>query len=843
MARRDLPAGTVTFLFTDVEGSTRLLHDVGEAAYAEALGEHRHLLRIAIAGHGGTEVDTAGDAIFAAFVTAAGAVTAAREARLALEKGRVRVRMGLHTGTPLLTDDGYVGVDVHRAARIAAAGHGGQVLISATTRAQLGGAVDDRELTDLGEHRLKDLGAAERIYQLGSEIYPPLKTLSPSNLPEAAGPLIGRADELRGIGELLRDPHARLISLVGPGGVGKTRLALAAAASATSQFPDGRWWVPLGGLRDPSMVAGAIRQAVGLPEGAAIGPLMEGRSVLLVIDNAEHLLAGVADTLTELMQAGGRLTALVTSREPLHLDAERIVRVEALGETDAERLFVTRAAAHGVSVPPSPALTELVRRLDRLPLALQLAAARVPILSVEQMLQRLSQRLDLFAGARDADPRQRTLRSTIEWSHDLLSEPERTLFRRMSVFAGGCTLEAAEAVCEAPIDVLQALVERSLVQRQGAGAEPRFTMFDSISQFAAERLSESGEEPEIRARHAAWVRDLAMSVDEQVRAGEPEERWIALLIPELDNVRAALVFGLAKPDVQLVRALAGALPMYWMMQARSAEGRAWLEKALELDATEDETRRRLLGGLATLAYEKGDLAAATVAADEAAELAIKLGPVVGRYAGLRERVRAAMMRDDFAAAEPLYEEALAAARQDDNGVGMSSCRINMAYIANRTGRHARAQALLAENLPFVRSRGQARCEASTLVALAETFSYLERPAAAAEQAMAAAEVAPRAADALLLLEDLRWYTVAAASLGDHEGAARILGACEMAESKLEAALEPHERAARDEIISVLRRALTDAGLEAERARGRSLDLASAAHLMRVPTATRMLKPA
>jgi hypothetical protein len=414
----------------------------------------------------------------------------------------------------------------------------------------------------------------------------------------------------------------------------------------------------------------------------------------------------------------------------------------------------------------------------------------------------------------------------------------------MAVFAGGCTLEAAEAICEAPIDVVQALVDRSLVQRQeGAGPEPRFTMFDSIGQFAAERLGESGEEPEIRARHAAWVRDLAVSVDDQVRAGEPEERWIGLLIPEQDNVRAALAFGLAKPDVPLVRGLAAALPMYWMMQARSAEGRAWLEKALELDATEDETRRRLLGGLASLAYEKGDLAAATVAADEAAELAIKLGPVVGRYAGLRERVRAAMMRDDFAAAEPLYEEALTAARQDDNGVGMSSCRINMAYIANRTGRHERAEALLAENLPFVRSRGQARCEASTLVGLAETFNYLERPAAAAEQAMAAAEVAPRAADALLLLEDLRWYTVAAASLGDHRRAARILGACEKVESDLDAGLEPHEAVAREGAISLLRQALTDAGLEAERARGRGLDLAEAAHLMRAPTPAGMLRPA
>jgi predicted ATPase/class 3 adenylate cyclase len=839
MVRRDLPTGTVTFLFTDVEGSTRLLREIGEAAYADALAAHRRIVRDTIARHGGLEVDTEGDAIFAAFATALGALTAAREAQEALERGRVRVRMGLHTGTPLRTGEGYVGVDVHRAARIAAAGHGGQVLISATTRTLLADAVDDLAFTDLGEHRLKDLGTAERIHQFGSEMFPPLRTLSPSNLPEPAGPFVGRSAELREVGELLRDPAGRLISLVGPGGIGKTRLALEAAGAGASLFRDGRWWVPLASLRDPSMVAGAIGQAVGLSEGAtagAIGQHMKGRTVLVVIDNAEHLLPGIAEVVAELMQAGNGLTVLVTSREPLRVEAERLVRVPVLSETDAERLLVTRAEAHGVSVPPSDALTELVRRLDRLPLALQLAAARLPVLSVEQVLQRLSQRLDLFAGARDADPRQRTLRATLEWSYDLLLEPERTLFRRMSVFAGGCTLDSAEAVCEAEIDVLQALVDRSLLQRSDEeDPQPRFAMLDSIHQFAAERLTESGEEAAIRRRHAAWVRDLAERVDERLRAGEPEERWVALLNPELDNLRTAIAFGLESGDAQSMRAIAAALPTFWVMHGRSSEGRAWLEQALELDPTEDETRRRLLAGLAVLAYLQGDYAAATKAADAAADLAVQLGPAAGRYAGLRERARAAMMRGDLALAEPLFEEAALAARADDNGVGMSSCRINLAYIANRTGRHERAEALLAENLPFVRSRGQARCEANSLVGLAETLSYLDRPAVAAEHAVAAAEVAPRAADAGLLLEDLRWYVVAAARLGEPERAARILGACEKAESEMDAALEPHEQAARDEVVSTLRRALTDAGLEAERVRGRSLGLSAATELMRAPT--------
>ena len=274
--------------------------------------------------------------------------------------------------------------------------------------------------------------------------------------------------------------------------------------------------------------------------------------------------------------------------------------------------------------------------------------------------------------------------------------------------------------------------------------------------------------------------------------------------------------------------------MFWVMRGRVAEGRAWIERALELDPVEDHTRRSLLSGLAVLAYMAGDYAAATVAADDAAALATQLGPSADRTADLRAQIASAMAHDDFATAEPLYEDLLVVARADDNGVRTSACRINLAYIANRTGRHERAEALMLENLPFVRGRGQARCEATTLVTLAETTTYLDQPAASVDYAVAAAEVAPHAADALLLIEDLRWYAAAAVRLGDPERIAEILGACEAAESELEAALEPHETAVRDELVATLRRALTDEGLEAARTRGRSMDLATAAALMRAP---------
>ena len=835
MPRQDLPTGTVTLLFTDVEGSTRLLGELGETGYAEALNTHRRLLREAIAEQAGIEVDTQGDAIFAAFPTAVGALVAAQRSQEALASGPIRVRMGIHTGTPLRTAEGYVGVDVHRAARIGAAGHGGQVLMSSATWDLL----EDYGATtiDLGEHRLKDLAGAERLFQLGDQPFPPLRSLSPSTLPEPAGTFVGRDAELREVGELLRDPVVRLLTLVGSGGIGKTRLALRAAAEAAVSFPDGRWWVPLASIGEAEDAVRAIGQELGLGGEAtpdAIAGHLASRRALVLLDNAEHLLPDLAEALATLVPQTGGSTLLVTSREPLSLAAERLVRVPVMTQTDAEDLLLSRAVGLGVAVAPSGALSTLAERLDRLPLALTLAASRLSVLSADQILERLSQRLDLFAGARDADPRQRTLRNTIEWSHDLLTDAERVLFRRLSVFAGGCTLEAAEAVCSADLDALQGLVDRSLLERLNvADGPPRFVMLDTIRQFASEQLAASGEETMLQARHADWIRDLAERFEEQLLAGEPEEQWVRLLEPEVDNLRAAVAYGLRAGDTALVRSIAVALPMFWVMRGRVAEGRAWIERALDLDASEDDTRQRLLSGLAMLAYMAGDYATATAAADDAAALASQLGPSIGRTAQLRTQIAAAMAHEDYVTAEPLYEELLEVARAEGNGVRTSACRINLAYIANRTGRHERAEALMLENLPFVRSRGQARCEANTLVTLAETNTYLDRPATSANYAVAAAEVAPRAADAALLVEDLRWYATAASQLGEAETAAIILGACETAEAELEAALEPHELIVRAELEAALRASLTDAGLEAARASGRSLGLAAAAALMHV----------
>ncbi|MGH3133001.1 MAG: ATP-binding protein, partial [Gaiellaceae bacterium] len=405
--RRDLPSGTVTFLFTDVEGSTRLLHELGAEAYAQALAEHRRLIREACAAEGGVEVDTQGDAFFFAFPTAPGAIAAASDFTEALASGQVQVRVGLHTGTPLLIEEGYVGGDVHRAARIAAAGHGGQVLVSSST-AQL----VELELADLGEHRLKDLSAPERVHQLGEGEFPALKSLYRTNLPVPATPFLGRERELSEVVELLSADDARLLTLTGPGGTGKTRLALQAAGLASDAYPDGVWWIPLAPLRDPTLVLATAGQVLSSKNGLA--EHIQDKAMLCLFDNFEQVVEAGAG-LADLLSACPNLAVLVTSRERLRVAGEQTYPVPPLAEPDGVALFSARAHAVDPSFAPSEAVAELCVRLDSLPLALELAAARTALFNPEQLLARLSQRLDLLKGERDADPRQQTLRATIEW--------------------------------------------------------------------------------------------------------------------------------------------------------------------------------------------------------------------------------------------------------------------------------------------------------------------------------------------------------------------------------------------------------------------------------------------
>jgi predicted ATPase/class 3 adenylate cyclase len=641
----DLPSGTVTFLFTDVEGSTMLLHELGAEAYAGALAAHRRVLREAFASQGGVEVDTQGDAFFVVFSTAPRALAAAAQAQEALASGPIRVRMGIHTGTPHLSAEGYAGVDVHKGARIAASGHGGQVLVSKETRELLG---EDVALTDLGEHRVRDFAEPVWIFQLGSERFPPLKTISNTNLPRPASSFVGREREVAEIGALLKD-GARLLTLTGPGGTGKTRLALEAGAELVPEFKAGVFWVGLAALRDPALVAQTVGQTLGAKDGLA-GHIGQ-REMLLVLDNLEQVIAA-APELAALVEACSNLRLLTTSRELLRVRGEVEYAVPPLAEREAVELFCNRAG-----VTADSTIAELCRRLDYLPLAVELAAARSRVLTPAQILERLSQRLDLLKGGRDADPRQQTLRATIEWSYDLLSNEEQRLFARLAVFSGGSTLEAAEEVGQADLDTLQSLVDKSLVRH----TDERFSMLETIREFAAERLAASGQVEALQRRHAEYFLALAEAAYPNLK-GSPKA-WLDRLEGEHDNMRAALDRLEAASESQLALQLAGALYRYWYMRGHLGEGWRRLDHLLRADERPTAARARALVGSAVMAANGEDLATGRFRAEEALALHRTLGDAWGAAYSVFMLAMIATEESDWAKAKPLFEESLGAFRE------------------------------------------------------------------------------------------------------------------------------------------------------------------------------------
>jgi predicted ATPase/class 3 adenylate cyclase len=549
--RPELPTGTVTFLFTDVDGSTRLLHELGAQGYARALVEHRKVIREACLTQGGVEVDTQGDAFFFAFPTAPGALSAASEftERLA-GSGPIRVRVGLHTGTPLIGDEGYVGHDVHRAARVAAAGHGGQVLVSASTARLV-----DVELTDLGEHRFKDLSAPERVYQLGDGQFPPLKSLFRTNLPVPATPFLGRERELADVVKLLVREGARLLMLTGPGGSGKTRLLLQASAEASDRFPDGVYWIPLAPLRDESALPATCAQALEVREepGVAIPDSIiaafTGKRVLIVVDNCEHLVGGVAELIHQLVDGCPSLVVVASGRERLHLRAERVYDVPPMVASDGERLFVERACAVTPGFRPDDEVAAICKAVDQLPLAIELAAARVRSLSTRTIRAHLAESLGLLTTRdRDVEARQRTLEATIEWSYDLLDAEEQRILRSLSVFAGGCTLAAAEAVTDSNVDSLESLLDKSLIRhRVDEAGQDRYWMLETIREFAQRELQRMGEAHDAGARHTEFFASLSGDVRAPVARPTSDEQC-SLFVSDRANFREAHARALAAGD-------------------------------------------------------------------------------------------------------------------------------------------------------------------------------------------------------------------------------------------------------------------------------------------------------
>ena len=676
----DLPTGTVTFLFTDVEGSTKLLHELGAEGYAEELAEHRRVIREACAAEGGVEVDTQGDAFFFAFPTAPGALAAASALTDSL-RGPIRVRVGIHTGTPMLADGGYVGGDVHRAARIAAAGHGGQVLVSAST-AQLA----ETELVDLGEHRLKDLSAAEHIFQLGDDDFPALKSLYRTNLPIPATPFLGRERELAEVADLLA--ATRLLTLTGPGGTGKTRLALQAVATAGDAFPDGVFWVPLAPLRDPSLVLPTASRAIGAKNG--LDEHVADKRLIMLFDNFEHV-AEAAPALSDLLTKCPNLELVVTSREALHLAAEQEYSVPPLVHEEGVGFFLARARAVRHEFEPDDAVSEICRRLDDLPLALELAAARVKALTSTQILERLEHRLPLLTGgSRDLPERQRTLRATIEWSYELLSDAEQRLFTRLAVFRGGCTLEAAEKVCDADLDTLHSLVDKSLVRF----SNERYWMLETIREFATETFGTMLNADEIAGLHAEYFHDLAMAAGSELESTD-QAAWVDRLDGEYDNLRAALDRSLEAGPPELGLRIAVSLRRFWEVRGYFREGLRYLTKLTAVEQP-DELRALALRGIASFAFALSDIDAAERAAKERRALSIALGDAEGHARAVQNLGVVAEARGDLDRARELYEESLAVGRELIGQIGVPLNQLGM--IAWKQGRLVDAEALFEEAL-------------------------------------------------------------------------------------------------------------------------------------------------
>lgn len=694
---RILPAGTVTFLFTDIEGSTRLLASLGIDAYAEALVEHRRTLRDVFTRHGGVEFGTEGDSFCVAFATAPSAVETAAEVTQALVNGPMRVRIGIHTGTPHIADDDYVGEDVHLVARIAAAGHGGQVLLSKAARELV-----SVEALPLGEHHLKGFSAPVAIFQLGSEPYPPLRTISTTNLPHPASSFVGREKEVSEVVALIGD-GSRLLTLTGPGGTGKTRLAIEAAARLVADFPDGVHWVSLATLKDPALVTESIAQTLGAKNGLA-GHIGD-RKLLVVVDNLEQVVSA-APKLAAIVEACPNLQMLITSRELLRIRGETEYPVLPLDRSEAVALFYARAG-----IEADDTVDRLCQALENLPLAVELAAARSSVLTPSQTLERLSRRLDLLKGGRDADPRQQTLRATLEWSYELLTAEERDLFARLAVFRGGCTLEVAEQVVDADLDVLQSLIDKSLVRRTGE----RFWMLETIREFAAEQLEVSGKSDDYRIRHAECF--LAMAEEAYPHlTGDPKE-WTDRLQAEHDNLRAAIDRLQSSGRTRLALQLAGALWKYWYIRGHHSEGRERLKSVLAADTEPTQVRGRALNGATSLESEGGDPTLARALAAEALDLHQHLGDEWGIANSFFLLGIQAEEDGDWTTARDLLEDSLARFEQlgDEHYVLLLNSHLAWAY--GELGDNDRYRSLIAETLARARATHNRRMEVDTLTTL------------------------------------------------------------------------------------------------------------------------------
>jgi predicted ATPase/class 3 adenylate cyclase len=836
-------------MFSDIEGSTTLLHRLGEQ-YAEALFSQRALIRAAIAANDGLEMGTEGDSFFVVFQSAIKAVRCCVESQRSLsthdwpEGDIVRVRMGLHSGEPVGYEDQhqYIGVDVHRAARIAATAHGGQVVLSEVTRHLVELQLPaDVSVKDLGFHRLKDLEELEHIYQLVAggleEQFPPLKSMgAETNLPTRLTPLVGRSSEVEQLCATVQTPDVRLVTLTGPGGVGKTRLALAAAASLGHAFRDGVYFVSLSGVQDEEAMWSTIADAVNISsEGSqadAVTAHVAQLEALLVLDNLEQIHAAPT-VVASMLEAGARLVVIATSRGPLHLQDEhehwvlplefpKGADLDAVAACSAVRLFVQQARlvrpAFTLNASNAADVASICRSLDGLPLAIELAAARVRLLSPKALLARLASSLELSAGDVGRPSRQQTVRATIEWSYQLLTPGTAQILRRLGVFAGGCDLEALAVVAiqDNAVDALQVaqdLLDVSLITiGEGVDGDPRVDLLETIRQYLLECLSAAGEFEETRLRHALHYADFAESADAQAR-GPGTLTAFDRLEAEHDNMRVALDWSLSHEDgIDTGLRLVEALAYFWYRHGYATEGRRWLLRALEL--TPDQAKPRLgiiAHWLGVLMQQQGETENSLVYLERSLAIARELGD---RDQQARELNSLGITYDaigDLERARSLLEESAAIARSLGENSRLAAALTNLGHVESYSGNYVRSLEILEEALKLDQEAGDLLGVALDRQSLAATNLRVGNVQRADELLSSMLDYLAGSGDVQFYLTTLEISACISTELGDALRAARLFSAAE--DLRLKASM-PNDERSQAEIAGYITRARATVSSEA-----------------------------
>ncbi len=828
---RELPSGTVSMLFSDIEGSTLMLSRLGHR-YTEALDAHRHVLRAAWAAHGGTEMGTEGDSFFVVFPTAEGAVQAAVQAQLGLESRtwpgdeRLRVRIGIHTGSPQVHDQDYVGMDVHRAARIAAAAHGGQsVLSSVSAELARGSLPDGVALRDLGPHRLKDIAEPERLFQLTVDglrnDFPSLRTLgAASRLPVPTTHLVGRDREATELSGLVRSPGFRLVTLSGPGGSGKTRLAIEVATQLTGRFPDGTFFVPLASATAPDVAWTTIGDVIEAPRGSRQPPrLLEHvakLAALFVLDNLEQL-PQADEVVAELLAAAPRAAVMATSRRPLGVPGEHLYPVPPLGlptgpevaeaeNAPAVQLFLQHARSvrpHFHLTPENvDAVTAICRRLDGLPLAIELTAARTRLLSPQALLRRIDTTLDLESMSRQGPARHRTLRQTIAWSYELLPERQQEFFRRLGVFAGGADLESLSAVALPsgqgerpgdPLDLVADLVDASLaVVSEAPDGEPRISLLETIRSFALSQLHATGELDEARSAHGRHY----LKVAERLSVTRESDHLLALgqAEVELDNFREGLSWGLrpaAATEDQDVAAtstalqLAGTLGWLWYTGGYVIEGSRWLELAVNgAGGAPSSALAECLAAYANLQIARGDADRARELATRSLEMARTVADEEREAFALAVLGTAQLHLDDVESARSMFEDSLTLHRRVGNQPKLTRALGNLAGVEAELGHYARAEDLTREALEILSAVGNEHDAALQGQNLANLLAASGRTEEADQVARSLVEPIVRLRSPNLTMAFAHTYTSILIALGKPVLAAHLIGAEEALRDRL-----------------------------------------------------------